>query len=216
MMLPTGKITKYINIGKTRTGKLVFKKHDLSIDWVQKSVLSSIKKLEKFYKIKSPLINLELVYSREEFNKIVGRETPEWMVAIALENKIYLFSTSIVEKFSSHKKSSLKKIITHEICHLFNNKLNKNILAWVDEGTALFLSNQEKPEDLKKTEWNFFIKNFLTKNIDYQSFCTHNGYKISYWAVRIIVETFNRDMLLNLIKINLKKEQGKRAENIKK
>lgn len=199
------KIIKDIKIGKIKIGKITFRPNDHSIGWTEKLVLSNLKKLNRFYKIKNPEINLELIYSRKEFNVKIGRQTPKWLVGVALKKKIYLFSPLVIEKSSSHRKYELNKIITHELCHIFNNKINKEVLSWVDEGTALFLANQKKIKDFKKSDWCFFIDNFLTKNIGFQSFVKHNGYKISYWAVKTIIEKRGINKLLDLIKINTKK-----------
>lgn len=63
---------------------------------------------------------------------------------MAIKNQIYILSPLVIEKYSCHKKSKIKKILTHEISHIFNGKLNKNILLWIDEGTAQFIARQEK------------------------------------------------------------------------
>lgn len=208
------KISKDIKIEKNRIGKIFFKSGDQSVNLIEKLVLSSFRKLNKFYKIDNIGINLRLLYSREEFDKKMGRKTPEWMVGVILKNTIYLFSPSVIEKFSTHKKSRLNKIIAHELCHIFNDKINKEILNWIDEGTALFLAGQEKAKDFKKTDWQFFIDNFLDRNISLQSFAEHEGYKISYWTIRTIAEKFGINKLLDLIKINPKEDnvEGKLEE----
>lgn len=214
-MLIKSKIHKGIKFKNIEQLIIIYRKEDCSINPVQRLVLASLKKLEKFYGIKPPFFKLEFIYSRDEFNRRVGWKTPEWFVGINLKNKIFLFSPLIIEKYSSHRKSSLRKIINHEICHLFNKTINKNILNWVDEGTALLLSEQEKPKNFKESDWRFFINNFATKNINYRSFCEHGGYKISYWAARMIAEKFNRKRLLDLIKINSKRKNiRKKMERI--
>lgn len=199
------KVNKDIKINQKQVGKIVLRYDDQSISWVKRLVLSNLRKLNKFYKTDYPEINLELVYSRKEFDDKIGRHTPDWMVGVSLKNKIYLFSPLSIEKFSTHKKSKLNKIIAHELCHIFNNKINKEILNWVDEGTALFLADQKKAKDFKKSDWYFFIDNFLNENINLRSFAKHEGYKISYWLVRTIIENLGVNTLYRLIKINPKK-----------
>jgi len=203
------KISKDIKIGKDEIGKIIFRPDDHSVNWIENLVLSNFKKLKKFYKINVSKINLELIYSRKEFNDKINRQTPRWMVGITFKNKIYLLSPFIIEKVSTHKKSELNKIITHELCHIFNNKINKNSLIWVDEGIALFLAKQKKKKDFKKAEWQFFINNFLIKNIDFWSFVKYNGYKISYWTIKTSTNKIGAKNLLDLIKINAKKNNCK-------
>jgi len=204
-MANTNKISKNIRIGKVLFGKIIFRPGDHSINWIRRVVLSNFEKLNKFYKVNNLKVNFELIYSRKEFDDKIGRKTQKWMVGVALKNKIYLFSPLVIEKISPHKKSKLDKIIAHELCHILNIKINKEVLNWVDEGTALFLSHQKKAKDFKKSDWCFFIENFLDRNINLRSFAKHEGYKISYWLVRIIVEKFGINKLLELIKINPKK-----------
>lgn len=199
------KISKDIKVKKIKVGRIIFRPNDHSVNWIEGLVLSNFKKLNKFYKIKKPKINLELIYSRKEFNAKIGRQTPKWLVGVTLKNKIYLFSPSVIEKVSSHKKSGVKKILAHEICHIFNNKLNKNPLMWIDEGMALFLAGQKKENDFIKKELDFFRTNFFDKNIKLKLFAKHNGYKISYWGIKTIVEKRSINKLLDLIKINTKK-----------
>lgn len=126
------------------------------------------------------------------------------MVGWFRRKKQYLFSPLVIEKVSSHKKTEIKKILTHEICHIFNGKINKNSLMWVDEGAALLLSGQKKNNDLTKEDLNLFYNNFFCKNIGLKLFSKNKGYKISYWTIKTIVKMFNRKKILELIKINPK------------
>ena len=72
---------------------------------------------------------------------------------------------------------------------------------WVNEGMALYLAGQRKNKDFEKKDLDFFHNNFFCKNIKLKSFSENNGYEISYWAVRIVVEMFNKAKLLELIKV---------------
>lgn len=201
-MVGINKINRDIRMGKTKIGTIIFRPNDDSINWAEGLFLSSFKKLSKFYKVRNPEINLELLYFREEFDNKVGRKTPEWIVGVTLKNTIFLFNPSVIEKFSIHKKTGLNKIIAHKVCHIFNSKINKEVLNWIDEGTALFLAGQKKAKGFKKTDWQFFIDNFLDRNTNLQFFAEHEGYKISYWTIRTIVENLGTNKILDLIKIN--------------
>ncbi len=202
------KLKKQIKIDTT-SAQIIYTADDRSIKWTEKILLNSLKELKAFYQINIPTIELELIYSRKEFNDKIGRMTPDWMVGVAWQNTIYLFSPSVIEKESSHNKASLNKILMHELCHIFNNKINKKILTWVDEGTTIFLARQKKSKDFKKSEWDCFIDNFLTKNVDLTTFAEHNGYKMSYWLIKMLARKLGKERLLDLIKIA---GGGKRCE----
>jgi len=193
------KIYREIQFNKIKIGKIAFLPDDYSIKDVNKQIIKSIKKLQNFYNKNISNINIELIYSREELNKRMKKKTPNWLIGLADKNKIYLFSPLAVEKYSSHKKSDLNKIITHELCHIFNAKLNNNIPPWLDEGLALNLSSQKKNKDFKKKDWQFFIDN-LNNDISFDSFVKHDGYKIAYWLVKKLIYKYKIKNLLRMIR----------------
>lgn len=199
-------------IKKTIKGKnirFVFKETDKSAVKLEKHTITALKQLSKFYKIKPPKINIELIYSRKELDDKLNRETPRWLVAAALKNSIYLFSPAAIENLSDHKKTEVKKLLTHELCHIFNSKVNKANLMWADEGVALFLANQRKIRNFTKKELNFFANNFFAENINLRLFAKNNGYKISYWAIKKIVGKYNKKKILELLRINPEREECK-------
>lgn len=206
----SSKIKKNIN---NKNICVVFDEDDKFVLRLEKYIAIITKNLQKFYKVKSPKIKIELIYSRKEFNDKLGFKTPRWLVASALKNNVYLFSPSMIEKVSDHKKIEIKKLLTHELCHIFNSKINKNNLIWVDEGIALFIAKQRKNKDYTENNLNYFSDYYFEKNIKLLSFAANNGYKISYWAVRKIAEKFNSEKLLELLKINPKKKScGEKLE----
>jgi len=193
------KITKEINFDKKKLGKICFLPNDNSVRNIEKQVLKSIKKLKAFYNINVSNINIELVYSRKELNKKLKRKTPNWLIGTVVKNKIYIFSLLSITKHNCHKNNKFNKLINHELCHIFNAKLNKKMPIWLDEGIALYLSRQEKKKDFKKSDWQFFIEN-INKNISFNSFLKHDGYKVSYWLVKKLFDNSNKNKLLKLIK----------------
>lgn len=144
---------------------VIYKKENNYIGLIKKHIKKIVQEMKDFYKFKNLSMVIELFYSRKEFDKKIGYKTPEWLVGFARKNNIYLFSPSVMEKVSSHKKSEIKKILTHEICHIFNDKINKNPLMWVDEGMALLLAGQKKNNDFAKKDLNLFYNNFFCENI---------------------------------------------------
>ncbi len=200
------KIKKIIN-GKNIC--LIFKETDKSAIKLEKYIITILKQLFKLYKIKNPKINIELVYSRKEFDDKLNCKTPRWLVAAAFKNNIYLFSPAVIENLSDHKKMEVKKLLTHELCHIFNSKINKTNLMWVDEGAALFLANQHKSGNFTKKELNLFSNNFFTENMNLRLFAENNGYKISYRVIKKIVGKYNKKKILELLRINPEKKRCK-------
>lgn len=209
------KITKEIKINDNRIGKIIFKPDDNSIHPICKKIIFAVQKLKKFYKTDIKDISFEIIYSRKEFNRKIRKNTPSWLVGFFSGHKIYLVSSNIIEKISPHQKSDFKKILIHELCHYYNNKINKNMPIWINEGLALFLAGQKKkkPERLGQ---NFLIAKFFSKNINYWSFIENDGYSISYWLIKTIAEKFSKNQLKSVMKIGSSQNDKNKLEKILK
>lgn len=201
----------------TKTIKIIYKANDTCANQLKKKLYNAAKYLEEFYEIKVPKTTIELVYSRKEFEKKTHYiNSPEWLVAIAKKNKIFLVSPSAIEKISCHKKSKVKKIITHELCHIFNNKINRNMLMWVDEGIAQFIAGQKKKKDFTKNNLDLFTRNLFDNQINLATFSKNNGYKISYWIANEIVKDSGRNGLSRLMKISSKNGDTRLRQKLQK
>ncbi|MDD2731872.1 MAG: hypothetical protein PHI53_01600 [Candidatus Pacebacteria bacterium] len=69
---------------------LKYKAEDKSVKQIKKYIIDILKKLKTFYKINNLKFNIELFYSRKEFNRKIGYKTPDWLVGFAFKNNIYL------------------------------------------------------------------------------------------------------------------------------
>ena len=141
------------------------------------------KKLEEFYGFKSPDFSVEICASRKDFEEKTGKkETPDWLVGFANKGNVYVLSPEAMERESSHKKEEFEQILTHEVCHIFNNEINKNTLTWVNEGTALFLAKQnKKPNFTKENLIKFFM--FFDFSVFFgktKRICCHTNHKIFF------------------------------------
>lgn len=188
---------------------LFFNKGDRSIFQIKNNIIGTVRKLVIFYNIKNPKINIELIYSRKELDDKFGHKTPKWLVAVTRNNRVYLFSPSVIEKVSFHKKKEVRKILVHELCHIFNGKINKNGLMWIDEGTALFLAKQKRDKTFTKKDIAYFSNNYFDRNIKLIHFAENNGYEISYWSIKNAVKINGINIIARLLKINPKKEKSK-------
>lgn len=187
--------------------KIISRASDRSVNGLIKVFRNALKRLEIFYKIKISNLIVELVYSRSEFEeKISYKSTPSWLVAISKKNKVFLMSPSIMEKESCHKKREINKIVTHELCHVFNKKINKNTLMWVDEGMAQFLAGQKRVRVPDEKDLEIFYRNFFVKNVRLMEFSKNKGYEISYWIIKTLSKVLKRDGLIELIKISFREK----------
>lgn len=205
------KVQKPLKISGKTIGKILYQDGDPSVKLIKKTIQSSFKRLKETYKIAPKNISFlcfELVYSREELNKKIYKRTPDWLVGLFHKNKIYLFSPTVIEKFSPHKKTYINRLITHELCHLFNYAVNPSLPLWLNEGIALILADQKKDSHISKSDWLFFKKNLTNKKINSKDFSGHSGYRISYTLTNHLLDKLGRDSLSQLVKITPKKDKS--------
>lgn len=185
---------------------------EINKEWKYKlDIKKIVKKLEDFYGFESPKFTVDILNSKDEFDKKRGYKTPDWFVGFADKNNIDILSPSTMEKESSHKKSEFTEILSHEICHIFNYELNKNPIKWVDEGVALFLSNQKNKNDFNKED----IELFFSTKLNSKNFNDYKGYTISYWAIKTATKIMGRNNILELVKIKAdSKDMGRQLEEV--
>lgn len=195
------KETIKINIDKNKTINLcVDKKSETEniIEMIRKGTKDPFKYFDTVKKIN---FDIELIYSREEFNNKLGTKTPDWLVASAFTNKFIIFEPSKIEKYTCHKKEEFTQLIAHETSHILLKELNPNYCAWMNEGVALNIAKQDKIKNIKSENISHFIKNNLFKNSKYDTFIEKQGYDISYKLVRYLLKNYSKKKMLDLFKI---------------
>ena len=85
--------------------------------------------------------------SREEFNKYLCEETPEWKIGCTEGREVIILSKEIIE---NERKNNFLKILKHEIAHIFIHKSFGKGPRWFDEGLASLLAGQNKFENSLK------------------------------------------------------------------
>ncbi len=164
----------------------------------------ALNQVSSFYQIdmNSLTIHLNLIYSREEFNKKINQETPNWLVGFTDKNQINLLSPSVINKYSPHSPDYFEKILTHELSHIFASQINEKPLMWLDEGLALNIAGQKKKNEIPKSDWNFFIaKGGLVGNMSFNDFSRYSGYRISFWMAKTLLDNFDQKTILKLLQI---------------
>lgn len=193
------KLKSNIFLGKDYDFDILHEVQDSSVEIIKKAIRAHLSRLENFYSLRIKNLTIELIYTREEFNEIVGRKTPAWMVALSKDRKIYIFTPQAVKEHSSHEKPELEKTIVHELVHIFNSRINPDCPAWIDEGLALYLADQKKDGNFSQDNWQYFLNHFLENNIDLDDFARHDGYKISYNLVKRIIKNHDKNTLIQIL-----------------
>jgi len=104
---------------------------------VKDLVVKHSKILLTTYKMKNPQsVYIHLSHSSDNFNKRVGRKMPQWVAGIAMgKNKVVVKSPH----FFNISFSQMKKVLVHELNHIYINRIDKKRTApsWFKEGLAM-------------------------------------------------------------------------------
>lgn len=169
---------------------------------ISKIVQDNYDLVSKFFpKIRPDKINIKILDSRRSFNQYIGRDTPEWMIGFTKKNTIHILSPKAIDQESSHQKNVFPQILAHEMVHIFISEINPRCLPWLEEGLALNLANQQKSPEIQKRNWQLFLREIFKNNFNLDRFASHEGYKISFWVVRALLNRFGVRRVSSLLKI---------------
>lgn len=171
----------------------------------------AMKELIDFYDVNwvenTPIIYL--VGSRESFDIISGYQTEDWVVGRALSyNKLLLLSPESYEKESRHKYSDEEyySLLKHELNHLFYMIFSQgNGPVWLDEGFAIYTSDQQNTKERPKE-----FKNFLK----YYSHEDEDVYSEAGFVVEGLVKKYGKEKVIGFLKLlpNVKSENDFKDE----
>lgn len=147
-------MSKNINLEKNLTsielrpktkGLVSFFPKDPSLNRVIKDFRYGYIRASRFFKKEISKVKLTLVYSREEMNNLIGYKTASWFVGYAgFSGEIFMFSPSVFDRESNHNKRDFRKVLCHEICHLFIRQIHNSYEPiWLEEGLAYCVAGQE-------------------------------------------------------------------------
>ncbi len=158
----------------------------------------AMKELIDFYGV-NWIENIPVIYlvnSRESFDIISGYQTEDWVVGRALSyNKLLLLSPESYEKESRHEYSDEEyySLLKHELSHLFYMIFSQGKgPIWLDEGFAIYTSDQLTEEDIPKE-----FKNFLK----YYSHEDEDVYSEAGFVVDGLIKKFGKEKVIGFLKV---------------
>lgn len=176
-------------------------------------IKDNIKNAIEFFEYKKPLeFSIELIYSRTEFDKRVGSKTENWVTAHSFGDHFIIFDPSCFEKHTCHNKKEFGQIIAHETAHILLKQINPHFGTWINEGVAQFVAGQKQNAKILPESTNYFVKNCLFKNSNYNKFIINQGYEISYRLVKNTVREKGKNQLFKLLLVKFCDEQGTKNE----
>ncbi len=179
--------------------KLIYTGEKSKID--EKEINKIFLYLKNSFNIDIPTLYIHIFDTRQEFNKEIKRDTPEWLVANASNNNlINILSPFAFEKESSHKKKEFIQVLTHEISHLFIHELSMGnaVPKWLNEGLASYFAGQHKD----KKEVIYIEEDFCKKlgtprgwndNVNY------DAYTIASRFVSFLIKEYSFNKIRELI-----------------
>lgn len=151
--------------------------------------------VSNFFELPRVDINIHLIQSRQEFDKIDGSKTEDWVVGFTKNNTIYIFDPEKFEQYSTHPKSDFGSVLKHEASHIYYKKIKANGYPhWLDEGVACFISGQNKNTPPDKINIKLLKK--------YYDSVDGKVYGLGQFMVTKIIEEFGKNKLFELIKID--------------
>jgi len=190
-----------INVGANKTVRLLFgngSKAREIVDLIKKGIQGP---LNYFNNIERISFGVELIYSREEFDKIVGYETERWVTAHSFGNRFIIFEPSEIEKHTSHSRNEFVPIVSHETSHILLRKLNADFCTWMNEGIAQNIADQRRGEKIDPTNISYFLDECLFKNSNYKKFISRQGYEISYKLIRFLMNEYSKETIIKLFEV---------------
>lgn len=154
------------------------------------------KKVHNFFDFDRVLnIGICFLYSIEEYEFFSGQKFENWMCAfVGYPNLIFLFSPSVIEELTIHKKTEITNLITHELSHIFygNSKFGK--LTLINEGIATYLSFYDRHKEAEK-EGKVKIDKIESLNID-----PRKRYSVGFFLVDKIIQKSGKEKLFEFLK----------------
>jgi hypothetical protein len=175
---------------------LIYSDEDSYINLEKEMVIRAYSFNKEFAKISIPKFKIQLVYSREEFNRLWGFETQKFVSAFVKDTNLVIFSYKVFDKETKWRKKEFYNTLIHEINHLFYQDLRHDPYEplWLSEGLATFMQHIKK-----KTNYKNKLK--ITKKLLEQTFEEINleSYQVFTMFVEYLILSFGEDKILELI-----------------
>ncbi len=176
--------------------KLFYSLDDKNVLFEKNILIQAYNTNKDFAKIKIPIFDVKLIYSRKEFDEILGYKSPDYAAAFAKDDNVFIFGYGVFEQETIWKKEDFLKTLIHELNHLFYQELRDDEYdpLWLSEGLATFMQHNKKKFNYKK------ILKIDKKTIN-QHFeeMTIDSYQIFTMFVEYLILEFGEKKILKLI-----------------
>lgn len=179
--------------------RIIYKGED--VEKVKKDVQKAFDFVAKVFSVKISNIMVYVHNTRDSYNKRLGKETEDWNIANADDNKrIDILSPRAFTKESCHSKNDFLPTLVHEFSHLFISNLAKGsaIPLWLNEGFANYIAGQNK-----KINESLYVENNFCEKLGtlrgWDKHINYSAYSISALFVRFLIKKYSAQKIKELI-----------------
>ena len=93
----------------------------------------------------------------DEFKSLTSKNIPTWAIGVAKGNRIVIKSP----KKKSMTYNNFKKILQHEISHLYLSQINNKFPLWFNEGFSMYNAHEFNINRKINISWNLLLKRIV-------------------------------------------------------
>lgn len=121
----------------------------------------------------------------------------DWYIGDNRKTNVLL--TSPANPGKVHHYEEVKEASIHEMVHAYNSLLNQDMPLWVNEGTALYLSNGAPRQDLYST--SYYVPSVKqTRTSSPVEFADMGGYEFAHTYIEYLDKTYGWEKVLLFLK----------------
>jgi hypothetical protein len=183
---------------------LVYLEKDRAIKKEKELMIKAFNYNKRFFGIKIDKFKIKFVYSREDFDRIWGAKTEDFVSGFIKDDLMVLFSYSVFDKETKWKKKYFYECLLHEISHLFYEEIRDDSYdpLWLSEGLATFVqSHNGKFKYMKGIK---IEREVLEEGFEEMGLKSYHVYRL---FVEYLIKVYGKGNIFKLIS-DLKKGKG--------
>jgi len=136
----------------------------------------------------------------DEFKSLTSKNIPTWAIGVAKGNRIVIKSP----KKKSMTYNNFKKILQHEISHLYLSQINNKFPLWFNEGFSMYNAHEFNINRKINISWNLLLKRIVNLNQlkDFLSLSKSKSYLYysqSGASIEAMIFYYGNDILYNIL-----------------
>jgi hypothetical protein len=193
--------------GKKTAAVFYYRTDDASVRPYLQRFARQYNKLQNFFKVTPPPLDIRFIYTRAEMSLHWGRPAPRWLSGMVDNDNqylIYIYSPLVIAMLTTEQRSVIMPTIVHETAHAFVTALNERCFYWINEGICQCLEGKKSSDSpVTKKNWHWFTAHngLIDPNLSWCKTVNHDGYAIAHCLAAFILKTRGKQAILQLIKI---------------